>query len=198
MRHGQTETSHPPGREARFRDLYGAHFETVLAYARRRSDQGPDAADVVAETFLVAWRRMDQLPGGAADRLWLFGVARRVLANHRRSDRRRTDLGERLRDRLDRADHQTDPAGPVGDRLVVTEALRQLGDLDREVLTLHVWEGLEPREIGVVLGVSSDTARTRLSRARRRLRALLGDAEDELSTTAPADAPVPVATLQET
>lgn len=170
-------TSHWPDREARFRDLYRAHFDSILAYAVRRTDQPADAGDVVAETFLVAWRRLGEMPGGAEGRLWLFGVARRVLANHHRGDRRRQHLGERLRERLSRPE-SGDPAGPVSDRVTVVDALRRLGDLDREVLMLSVWEGLEPREIAVVLGLAPAVVRSRLSRARARLRDLLdpGDA----------------------
>jgi RNA polymerase sigma-70 factor (ECF subfamily) len=167
-----------PDREERFRDLYRAHFDAVLGYARRRTDQPSDAADVVAETFLISWRRLDQMPGGAEDRLWLFGVARRVLANQHRSDRRREHLGQRLREQLAEP-LSADPAGPVTDRVLVLAALRRLGDLDREVLTLSVWEALEPREIAVVLGVTPTVARARLSRARARLRDLLDETGDE-------------------
>ncbi len=171
-------TYYGPDRERCFRDLYRAHFDPVLAYARRRTDQPADAGDVVAETFLVAWRRLGEMPGGAEDRLWLFGVARRVLSNHHRSDRRRHHLGERLRERLSRPE-SGDPAGPVADRVVVMDAMRRLGDLDREVLMLSVWEGLEPREIATVLDLSPQVVRTRLSRARARLRALLDEAGDD-------------------
>ncbi len=171
-------TSHWPDREGRFRECYRIHFDPVLAYALRRTDQPADAGDVVAETFLVAWRRLDEMPGNAEDRLWLFGVARRVLANHHRGDRRRQHLGERLRERLSRPG-SADPAGPVADRLTVLDALRRLGEPDREVLALSAWEGLEPREIAVVLDLSPQVVRTRLSRARARLRDLLGESGDD-------------------
>lgn len=173
-----TGATHWPDRDSRFRALYRAHFDPVLAYARRRTDQPADAGDVVAETFLVAWRRLGEMPGGAEDRLWLFGVARRVLANHHRGGRRRQHLGDRLRERLSRPE-SGDPAGPVADRVTVLDALRRLGDLDREVLMLSVWEGLEPREIATVLDLSPQVVRTRLSRARTRLRDLLDEAGDE-------------------
>jgi RNA polymerase sigma-70 factor (ECF subfamily) len=129
---------------------------------------------VVAETFLVAWRRADEMPAGDEVRLWLFGVARRVLANHHRGGVRRVRLGDRLRQRITAAT-AADPGSDVPERLAVRAALAGLGDLDREVLTLTVWEGLEPREVAEVLGVSAAAVRTRLSRARARLRELIGD-----------------------
>ena len=160
--------------EDRFRQVYAATFELLLAYAMRRVEQPEDAADVVAETYLVAWRRRDELPVDAEVPLWLYGVARRVLSNHHRGGVRRQRLGERLRQRIGAA-VSADPAAEVPGRLVVRAALARLPELDREVLTLTVWEGLEPREAAVVLGVSAAVVRTRLSRARARLRELTGN-----------------------
>lgn len=159
--------------EQRFRRVYATTFAPLLAYARRRVTQPEDAADIVAETFLVAWRRVREVPDGDEARLWLYGVARNVLANHQRGGRRRDRLGERLRHRL--ALVPADPGHDVPERLAVRAALARLGDLDREVLTLTVWEELRPREVAAVLGVSPEVVRTRLSRARSRLRHLLGD-----------------------
>ena len=84
----------------RFRRLFGDHERELLAYALRRVDRPEDAADVVAETFLVAWRRMDRVPAGDEARLWLYGVARRQLANQRRGQLRRSRLADRLRSEL--------------------------------------------------------------------------------------------------
>jgi RNA polymerase sigma-70 factor, ECF subfamily len=75
-------------RERAFRDLYAAHFDAVLGFALRRVDRPEDAGDVTADTFLVAWRRLAHAPQGPELRPWLYGVARRVLANHRRGERR--------------------------------------------------------------------------------------------------------------
>lgn len=160
--------------EDRFRRVYAVNFESLLAYAMRRVEQPEDAADVVAETFLVAWRRSRDMPPGDEARLWLYGVARRVLANHHRSGVRRERLGERLRQRLTVA-VAADPGSEVPERLTVHAALARLGELDREVLMLTLWEGLEPREAAAVLQVTSAAVRTRLSRARARLRELVGD-----------------------
>ncbi|WIM99543.1 RNA polymerase sigma factor [Actinoplanes oblitus] len=159
--------------DEQFRQTYAANFSALLGYAVRRVEQPADAADVVAETFLIAWRRRDDMPGGAETRLWLYGVARRVLANHHRGNERRNRLGDRLRARL--AAIGGDPAAEVPQRLAVRDALARLGGLDREVLTLTAWEGLEPREVAEVLEVSPAVVRTRLSRARARLRELVGD-----------------------
>ena len=159
---------------ARFRRLYADNFPLLLAYAVRRVAQPEDAADVVAETFLIAWRRHRELPRGDEARLWLYGVARRVLANHHRAGVRRERLGAQLRQRLTTV-FPADPGAEVPERLAVRAALARLGELDREVLMLTGWEGLEPREAAVVLGVSAAAVRTRLSRARARIRELAGD-----------------------
>jgi RNA polymerase sigma-70 factor (ECF subfamily) len=160
--------------EQRFRQVYAGNFQPLLAYALRRVEQPADAADIVAETFLVAWRRCREIPAGEQARLWLYGVARRVLANHDRGGVRRERLGGRLRARLTMT-AGGDPGNEVPERLAVRAALARLGELDREILFLTVWEGLEPREAAEVLQVSPAAARTRLSRARVRLRELLGD-----------------------
>lgn len=158
--------------EDRFRRVYADNFAPLLAYALRRVEQPEDAADVVAETFLVAWRRGPELPPDDEIRLWLYGVARRVLANHHRGGVRRQRLGDRLRQRLTVA--AVDPGDEVPERLAVRAALARLGELDREVLMLTFWEGLAPREAAAVLDLSPATVRARLSRARNRLRELVG------------------------
>jgi RNA polymerase sigma factor (sigma-70 family) len=161
--------------EAQFRAMYVEHFSAVLGYALRRVDAPEDAADVVGETFLVAWRRQKTMPAGDEARLWLFGVARRVLANHHRGERRRRDLGGRLRHQLAGAATTPDHGDKVVADAAIISALAGLGATDREVLTLALWEDLEPREIATVLGMSAGAVRTRLSRARGRLRVGLGD-----------------------
>lgn len=156
--------------EARFSRLYREHEREVLRYALRRSAAPQDAADVVAETFLVAWRRLGEVPVGGEARLWLYATARRVLANHQRGIKRRTRLAERLRDELRRQL----PSQPSSDRPVL-DALARLTDADRELLMLVGMEGLDPSEAARVLDISAIAARTRLHRARRRLREQLGN-----------------------
>jgi RNA polymerase sigma-70 factor (ECF subfamily) len=83
-------------REARFEELFARTRSALMGYAVRRVGDPADDADVVAETYLVAWRRLDEVPPGEETRLWLFGVARRVLANHQRGERRRLAAGLRV------------------------------------------------------------------------------------------------------
>ncbi|HET7574727.1 MAG TPA: sigma-70 family RNA polymerase sigma factor [Solirubrobacterales bacterium] len=157
--------------QAHFNRLYRVHGRAVLAYALRRVEEREDAADVVAETFLVAWRRLGEVPGDEGARPWLYGVARRVIANQRRSERRRTRLGQRLAEGL-RTQLATHPA-PGGEAAEVLRAMAGLGEEDRELLLLVSWEGLSPGEVAKVLEISSLAARSRLHRARRRLRAAM-------------------------
>jgi RNA polymerase sigma factor (sigma-70 family) len=161
--------------EARFSRLYQDHEREILRYALRRSEEAEDAADVVAETFLVAWRRLGDVPLGEEARLWLYATARRVLANQKRGVKRRTRLAERLRQELRRQL----PAPAPGERGEVLEALAALREGDRELLMLVGMEELTPNQAARVLGISTVAARTRLHRARRRLRALLAEGERE-------------------
>jgi RNA polymerase sigma-70 factor (ECF subfamily) len=158
--------------EERFRALFGRCSRPLLTYALRRVREPADAADVVAETFVVAWRRLDEIPPGGEARLWLFGVARRLVANQRRGELRRSRLAGRLWAEL--AEHvELDPMAPAETREVVEAALAGMDDDDVELLRLTSWEGLTPAEIGVVHGIPAAMARSRLHRARRRFRARL-------------------------
>lgn len=170
----------------RFEDLFAANRRAVLGYALRRVAEPADAADVVAETFLTAWRRIGEVPGGDASRLWLFGVARRVVANQRRGDLRRDRLADRLRAEVRTAVPVPPPGGIGAD---VAAALSRLPDDDREILALHAWEGLAPAEIATVLALPAATTRTRLHRARTRMRAELAALGITTNTTAPAAPP---------
>jgi RNA polymerase sigma-70 factor, ECF subfamily len=154
-------------RSARFDLLFGEHGADLVAYCGWRTASPSDAQDAVAEVFLVAWRRLDDLPDGDAARVWLYATARRVIANQRRSSRRRVALQERLA--LEAAS-ASNPNLPRAEDSTVQEALRRLGPRDREVLLLAEWEGLSPAEIGAVVGCLPVTARGRLHRARRRFR----------------------------
>lgn len=155
----------PTGRDPeRFRALYEANYRPILGYALRRTGAA-DAADVVAETFLTAWRRLADVPEGDAARLWLYGTARRALANHRRSERRRERLAGRLHE-APRVD--SEPAEPPAGGGRVAEAFARLRPQDRELLALAAWESLDAGEIAAVLGCSRNAARIRLHRARRR------------------------------
>lgn len=168
-------TREPPDHEARFTALFDATHRPLLAYAVRRVADPADAADVVAEAFLVAWRRIEDVPDGADARPWMFGVARRVLANLHRGTRRRLALADRLRAEV--VEVVPPPSDDVSD---VEQALARLGDEDQELLRLVAWEQLARDEIALVLGVSRATVRVRLHRARRRL-------ADQLAALAAAD-----------
>jgi RNA polymerase sigma-70 factor (ECF subfamily) len=165
-------TARRPAAEESFRELYASHGRAILAYAVRRVRDPQDAADIVAETFLVAWRRLSDVPAGEEARLWLYGVARRTLANQARSERRRERLAERLRHELPAAVAAVS-APTAGAESTVLTALGALDEADREILLLAGWERLESREIAAVLGITGVAARARLHRARRRLRARL-------------------------
>jgi RNA polymerase sigma-70 factor (ECF subfamily) len=163
-------------RQARFEALYTANHAPILGFALRRTASPDDAADILAETFLTAWRRLDELPQGDDARLWLYGVARRVLANYYRGERRRSSLADRLRAEL--AGAHTPPEFD-GESAKLAEALRRLPRQHREVLALNAWEGLDYGEIATVLGCSRNAIRIRLHRARTRLAAELAAGQDQ-------------------
>jgi RNA polymerase sigma-70 factor (ECF subfamily) len=155
-------------REERFTCLYDEHFEAVRRYVWRREPAIAD--DVVAETFLVAWRRLDDVPAEA--RGWLIGVARNVRLNSRRGAQRQRAVTDRLWVTADFAaeddSHATD---------IVHSALAALSPRDREVLLLAVWDDLDRAASAEVLGCSKANVSLRLHRALRRFAA----AVDELS-----------------
>lgn len=151
--------------QARFEQLYRAYAGRVRAYALRRTSTEA-ADDVVSEVFLVAWRRLDHVPDQPLP--WLLGVARRVLANRRRSE----DRASALQTRLASAQRSPTGDGSDGDARVLT-ALGRLGDNDRELLMLVAWEGLTTGEVAQVLGVRRGTVAVRLHRARQRFASAL-------------------------
>ena len=157
-------------RTARFEAVYTATFAHLLGYALRRCDCPEDAADVVAETFAIAWRRLDSVPPGDQARLWLYGVARNVLANQRRGAARRADLSAAL------AAEVTGFYEQRSEDDAVRRAFRTLPADDRELLSLVAWEGLDHGEIAVLLRCSRNAVRIRLHRARKRLNSALASA----------------------
>lgn len=156
-------------RERTFRTVYEALYADVLRFVQRRAN--PDhAEDVVADVFLVVWRRLDEVPARHEDaRAWVFGVARNTLLNARRGDHRRAALGLRLADASTRA-----PASGEADLVVSLVDLRRawgaLSGAHQEVLGLCVFEALNAPQAAAVLGISPVAFRLRLSRARRALR----------------------------
>jgi RNA polymerase sigma factor (sigma-70 family) len=172
--------------------LYRDHRAAILGYLVRRTAAPEDAADLLAEVFIVAIRRPDQVPSDSSARLWLFGVARHVLANHHRGLRRRDAAVDRLADALRVQAAAQAPAPATAAAMDVRAELRKLPAIDRELLTLVAWDGLTPAEAACVLELNPATARTRLMRARRRLRnavQMQADEDVELCTvirTSPA------------
>jgi RNA polymerase sigma-70 factor (ECF subfamily) len=161
MRYVEPETD----REQRFDALFAAYGPDIVAYCGWRTSTAEDAQDAAADVFLTAWRRVDDVPEGDAARVWLYATARRVVANHRRSRRRRAALTDRLAVETAVRTHE-----PDREESLVREALLRLPVRDREVLLLAEWEQLSPTEIAAVLGCLPVTARARLHRARRRFR----------------------------
>jgi RNA polymerase sigma-70 factor (ECF subfamily) len=164
-------TNSPPTSQlARFETLFTEHQRAVLAYAMRRAESAADAEDVTAETFTIAWRKLDSVPTDAP-LPWLYAVARRVLANQRRGSGRRERLAALL--------HRDDVATPMraGEDMdgPVFEALASLSSSDQEILRLVAWEELGNREVARVLGLTANAVAIRLHRARGRFADALKD-----------------------
>lgn len=159
----------PGSQEQRFTELFTHYYGPVLAFARRRLC--PDLAqDVVAETFLTAWRHFDDLSEEPLS--WLYRVASHAIANQRRALARRQHLDDRARLLSD--DTATpDHAETVAESTELASAFTSLSERDREVLRLVTWERLDAAAAAAVLGCSSATFKVRLHRARRRLSRLL-------------------------
>ncbi|MGW0939729.1 RNA polymerase sigma factor [Streptomyces sp. NPDC002666] len=165
-----------------FTELYRQHYGAVDAYVRRRVH--PDhAVDVVAEVFLVAWRRLKDVPFGM-ELPWLYGVARKIVANSYRSDGRRLRLVEMLaaQPHRDVGDH----SDAIAQRQAISHAFDGLKRVDQEVLRLILWEGLTFSQAATVLGCTVPALQVRLHRARKRLRRAvktLADDEPDLSSS---------------
>jgi RNA polymerase sigma factor (sigma-70 family) len=169
----RTERASRGDPEDRFRSAYRTYYRQVYVYFRRRTDV-ESARDGCADTYLVAWRRIDDLPDESEALPWLYGIARRVLANQWRS-RKRSD---RLRDRLFGFGSES---APSPETLVVRaphiqnvlDAIERLKPIDREVLLLSEWEGQSHTEIAAAVGCKPHAVDQRIYRAKHRL-------EDEL------------------
>lgn len=158
-----------PGADARFRGIYDGTYRHVFAYCLRRSNV-EDAKDATADVYVVAWRRIDDIPPGDEALAWLYGTARKVLANQRRSRSRRGSLAARIR-------NETPPSQPTPEATVmrrerdreVLDALGRLWESDGEVIRLALWEELSHSDIGKILGCSDRAVTMRLHRAMKRL-----------------------------
>jgi RNA polymerase sigma factor (sigma-70 family) len=155
--------------EDRFRELYGRCYRPVRDYCRRRV-----AADVVddavADVFLTAWRRLDDVPDGEAALVWLYAVAYRVVGHQWRSSNRRRRLEVRIGAVVDRPESGADETVFEGDESrLVLDAISRLNDTDAEMLVLLAWEHLGVVDIATVVGISANAVAQRMHRARRNL-----------------------------
>ena len=168
----------------RFEACFRRNYADVARFCARRTSTPHDAEDAATDVFATAWRRIDAVPAAPEDRLWLFGVARRVLANQARGEQRRSQLALRLKG----AAVAPAPEPPMGseDARILAQALEALSDADRELLLLTGWEDLTPAQIASVIGRPAPVVSRRLHRARTRLATQLA--------IAGGDAPVPAPT----
>lgn len=169
----------------RFEELYRTTRKDILAYLSRRAGDREQAADLLSETYLIAWRKLPHVPVGREGRLWLFGVARNLLLKDAGRRRSQDVLVQRLAEEL----HHAIPAvAPEHDHAnALSEGLASLPQREREILLLTAWEGFAPREIASIIGSSPNIVRVRLGRARSKLRARL---DDHGPPAAPAPQPV--------
>ena len=155
-----------------FETLYRDCYKAIFAYVARRVEGDTETvADLAAEVFVVALRKRDAIPPPPGDRLWLYGVARRVVLDHQQRHKRQAKLRSQLRLQAALSEADTD-RGELS-RLRVQQAIQELRRADREVLRLVVWDGLSHAEAGHVLGCTSNAVALRLHKAKARLRRIL-------------------------
>jgi RNA polymerase sigma-70 factor (ECF subfamily) len=147
----------------------------LLGYFVRRTSSPEDAADLLSDALVVIWRRKADVPTDETKaRMWMFGVARKVLSGHRRGYRRRTALSARLRAQVADipvlTEHYRNPA-----RDIVRELVAEMPEIDREVIRLAYWEGFSLAEIAGIMSMRPGTIRSRHARAISKLRIAMGD-----------------------
>jgi RNA polymerase sigma factor (sigma-70 family) len=171
----------------RFSHLYADTSTDLLAFLLRHCQTAEDAADCLAETYVIAWEKRSRIPAGDDARPWLFGVARNVARQDRRSGERRAATGRELALAAERSYTATTPEDTA-----LADALPELSPLDQEIVTMLAADGLAPREVATVLGLSPNAVRIRAHRARLRLRTLM--AGDDTSDSAEHADPLPAVT----
>lgn len=163
--------SRAPDRAAAFRSLYESAYSDLLKFVQRRTETA-NAEDVVAEAFLIVWRRFSEVPAREDDaRAWVFGIARNLLLNARRGEQRRQALGVRLAETA--VSHRPSHADMVSSRVDLGRAWALLSEVHQETLGLAIFENLSAPQAAQVVGISPVAFRLRLARARRSLRLLL-------------------------
>jgi RNA polymerase sigma factor (sigma-70 family) len=176
--------SGPQGSDDRFEALYRSSYKAIFGYVLRRSDGDLDAVgDLVAEVYVVALRKQDAIPLAPQDRPWLYGVARRVLLEHRRRHSRQIRLESRLRNQA--ALSETRPGDDEPSLLRVRAAMQQLRPADREALQLVAWDDLSYAEAAQVLGCTPNAVALRVHKAKARLRDILAPPGMQMPDPAP-------------
>jgi RNA polymerase sigma-70 factor, ECF subfamily len=169
------------GDDKRFTRLYEDTSRDLLAFLLRRCATAEDAADCLAESYRIAWETRPRIPAGHEARPWLFGVARNIARQTHKGETRRTATTSAL---ATAAEHWYTPSDPEDSALAA--ALSELSPVDQEIITMIAADGLPPREVAAILGLSPNAVRIRAHRAREKLRVLLGPAAPEEDTD-PAD-----------
>jgi RNA polymerase sigma-70 factor, ECF subfamily len=182
--------SRVPDRADAFRSLYESSYADLLKFVQRRTEP-VNAEDVVAEAFLVVWRRFSEAPAHESDaRAWVFGITRNLMLNAQRGEQRRQALGVRLAETTPNFG-DTSHADLVSSRIDLGRAWALLSEVHQEALGLAVFENLGAQQAAKVLGISPVAFRLRLTRARRALRLLLHHLPhhaSDLSAESPAKA----------
>jgi RNA polymerase sigma factor (sigma-70 family) len=163
-----------------FAAVFDRYYPQIHGFAARRLGQGL-ADDVAAETFLIAFAARGRYDGSRADaRPWLYGIASNLVARHHRAEQRRYRAMARTgTDEISEgyADQVAGRLDAQARRAPLAAALAGVADGDRDVLLLVAWAGLTSQEAGQALGIPAGTARSRLHRARKQIRAALGQAD---------------------
>lgn len=168
-----THPSRAPDPESAFASLYDEVYADLLRFVQRRAHHS-HAEDVVADAFLVVWRRFDEVPQNPGDaRAWMFGIARNLLLNAQRGEQRRRGLGVQLADAAPAVTRDDPHLDLVVSRVDLARAWTRLSAIHQEALALSAFEDLSAPEAAAVIGTSPVAYRLRLSRARRALRAHL-------------------------
>nr|WP_202512749.1 RNA polymerase sigma factor [Streptomyces sp. SID3343] len=186
------------GERSAFGDLFDRHARAVHNFLFRRTASWADAEDLTSAVFLHAWRIRSEVVLHHDSALpWLLGVARNLAANSGRALQRYQALRARLPAPAPSPDHADDVAARLDDERAMAALLRAVAELperDREVLELCVWSGLDHQAAAAALGVAVGTVKSRLHRARARLRGLVvvGQTADDTRSDAAADRRSPI------
>lgn len=161
----------------RYEVVYARAYVDLVRFVVRRGHPSDQAEDVVAEAFVVAWQRLDDLPADLGEaRAWLFGITRRLLLAKQRADHRGQALSVRIAGQAALDGQTVEHDDLVATSVDLTQAWGRLSAAHQEALSLSVWEGLTGAQAAQVLGISAVAFRIRLSRARRLLKHNLGGA----------------------